>query len=733
MNAPSLLSRRAASVCLSCRRNLLRQRHFSTTPRSLVAAFQAYSLPSHPPPTPRNAAAPDTSITHPIQSPSFPRVHETRPPKTADTPTPAPASIPEQVAQHSKPDFAAAPASPQSPSPASAQQPTPAPTTQAPAKSAPRVRPKLRARKAAMKLTPTAVEHLRALLDQPDPKLIKVGVRNRGCSGLAYHLEYVDKAGAFDEAVEQDGVKVLIDSKALFSIIGSEMDWVEDKLSQRFVFRNPNITIFAMVVCPICNRAVHAAQINSHIDSGCQSHILDEPSSSSPPNATQSTQNHPPSSTQKKRSASTFFQTPAAKRQGLTTARIAVAQPNGNGGTKAGVKRGYDEGPGSNSAPIDTRTRTNGDQAEILWGGSGTGKTTIARCIARRVGSRFIELNATSTGVGECKKLFAEAANELGLTGRRTIIFCDEIHRFNKAQQDVFLKPVEAGTITLIGATTENPSFRVQSALLSRCRTFTLQSLTEEDLQRILLRALEQEVTHEGLELSPLIDQDLLRYLSAFADGDARTALNLLELTLSLTNRPVSLTTPTPNQRIPQSRSHKDSTFHKSVRGSDSDAALYYLARMLQSGEDPLFIARRMVVIASEDVGLADNSLLPLATATYTATQQIGMPEARIPLAHCAVALCLAPKSTRAYRGLNNALSALQEPGVAGLPVPVHLRNAPTRLMREMGYGKEYKYPPNYREGRVRQDYLPEGLVGRRFLEERDLGTEVDPDVEMAV
>jgi putative ATPase len=380
----------------------------------------------------------------------------------------------------------------------------------------------------------------------------------------------------------------------------------------------------------------------------------------------------------------------------------------------------------------------------ILWGGSGTGKTTIARCIARRVGSRFIELNATSTGVAECKKLFIEAANEQGLTGRKTIIFCDEIHRFNKGQQDVFLKPVEAGTITLIGATTENPSFKVQGALLSRCRTFTLQSLSQDDIQRILLRALQQEVENEGVELSPLIDEELLHYLSAFADGDARTALNLLELTLSLTNRPPSDSAPLTKESIKTALTktlvydragdqHYDtiSAFHKSIRGSDSDAALYYLARMLQSGEDPLFIARRLVVVASEDVGLADNTLLPLATATYTATQQIGMPEARIPLAHCTVALCLAPKSTRAYRGLNNALSALQEPGVAGLPVPVHLRNAPTRLLREMGMGREYKYPPNYREGRVKQDYLPEGLVGRRFLEERDLGTEVDPDVEM--
>ena len=569
-----------------------------------------------------------------------------------------------------------------------------------------------------------------------------------------------------------------------------------------------------MVVCPICNRGVKAAAINSHIDSGCQTHLLDEtsastaePTPSASPNGTQAnSQSQPPSSTQKKRSAATFFQTPAAKRQALTHGRPPFGT-NGTAGPKAGVKRSYDEGPGEGSSPTDGRNGTNGagennegpaaepsDAGQragkrsktnrnaplaermrpdtlddvfgqdlvgpngvlrsmiesdrlpsmILWGGSGTGKTTIARCIARRAGSRFIELNATSTGVAECKKLFAEAANELALTGRRTIIFCDEIHRFNKGQQDVFLKPVEAGTITLIGATTENPSFRVQAALLSRCRTFTLSPLTQPDIQRILLRALEHEVTTHSLPLSPLIDPDLLTYLSTFSDGDARTALNLLELALSLTTSPQNPAQPLTKETIKSALTktlvydragdqHYDtiSAFHKSVRGSDPDAALYYLARMLQSGEDPLFIARRMVVIASEDVGLADNTLLPLATATYTATQQIGLPEARIPLAHCTVALCLAPKSTRAYRGLNNALSALQEPGVAALPVPVHLRNAPTRLMREMGYGREYKYPPNYVGGRVRQEYLPEGLVGRRFLEERDLGTEVDPDVEM--
>ncbi|KAK3320471.1 hypothetical protein B0T19DRAFT_429678 [Cercophora scortea] len=246
MNTPTrLLTRRtasaSASICFSCRRNLLRQ--FSTTRASSAAAFQSYSLPSHPPPSPRNASANDTSISRPIQSPTLPKVHETRPPKnlqshmkavTSATPAPepapaAPVSIPEQAAQQQQ-----AKPSPATPAPTQTQTSSAAPT--------PKPRSKLRTpRKAAMTLTPTAVEHLRDMLDQPDPKLIKVGVRNRGCSGLAYHLEYVDKASAFDEAVEQDGVKVLIDSKALFSIIGSEMDWVEDKLSQRFVFRNPNI------------------------------------------------------------------------------------------------------------------------------------------------------------------------------------------------------------------------------------------------------------------------------------------------------------------------------------------------------------------------------------------------------------------------------------------------------------------------------------------------------------
>jgi putative ATPase len=352
------------------------------------------------------------------------------------------------------------------------------------------------------------------------------------------------------------------------------------------------------------------------------------------------------------------------------------------------------------------------------------------------VGSHFVEINSTSSGVAECKKIFADARSQLALTARPTILFCDEIHRFSKSQQDVFLGPVESGQVTLIGATTENPSFKVQAALLSRCRTFVLQKLSENDITAILQRALEVE----GPVYSPsaLVDESLLKYLAAFADGDARTALNLLELAMDLSKRPSmttnilksSLTKTLVYDRAGDQHYDTISAFHKSIRGSDPDAALYYLARMIQSGEDPLYIARRLIVVASEDVGLADNSMLSLATAAYTAAEKIGMPEARINLAHATVALSLAKKSTRAYQGLNNAIAVLQEPGMAGLPVPIHLRNAPTRLMKNLGYGKEYKYNPDYKDGKVAQEYLPDKLRGRRFLKDSDLGEEADPDLK---
>ncbi|KAL6717362.1 DNA-dependent ATPase mgs1 [Lecanora helva] len=533
-----------------------------------------------------------------------------------------------------------------------------------------------------------------------------------------------------------------------------------------------------MVDCPICGQPVRSANINKHIDSGCEAFVSES-------------QDPPPQ-------VASFFRTPSSKKpnQAVTSnTNGRNQQPQSNSiapssdsasafSTPSGTKRPapdpllengiaqtsphLEDGPSKRlkvtalqrAQPLAERMRPhNLDEvygqelvgpngvlrgliesdrvpSMIIWGGPGTGKTTIARVIAHMVGCRFIEINSTSTGVAECKKLFSEAKSELGLTGRKTIIFCDEIHRFSKTQQDVFLGPVEAGVITLIGATTENPSFKVQNALLSRCRTFTLAKLTSDNVTGILERAL--QVEGPNYEPSELVDRELIEYLAAFGDGDARTALNLLELAMDYSKRPdattesikAALTKTLVYDRAGDQHYDTISAFHKSVRGSDPNATLYYLARMIQSGEDALYIARRMVVIASEDIGLADNSMLTLATSTYNAAEKIGMPETRINLAHCAVALALSKKSTRAYRGLSSALSALKKPGMAGLPVPVHLRNAPTKLMKELGYGKEYKYNPNYLDGKVKQDYLPEELKDMAFLEDTDLGTEIDVELE---
>lgn len=510
-----------------------------------------------------------------------------------------------------------------------------------------------------------------------------------------------------------------------------------------------------MVSCPICGSSVPSLKINDHIDSDCQSFV--EPSSSAG-----SSQGHVPSLFQptSARKAASQAEVPDDKTHGNVTVTgkrtheplertqkqdDQPKRPKTNAFQKAAPlaermrPRTLDEVCGQDLVGVDGVLRGLIEQdrvpSMILWGGSGTGKTTIARVVASMVGSRFVEINSTNTGVAECKKIFAEARSELGLTGRKTIVFCDEIHRFSKSQQDVWLGPVESGQVTLIGATTENPSFKVQSALLSRCRTFTLSKLQDDEVESILMRALRVE----GPNYSPsdLVDDELIQYLARFADGDARTSLNLLELAMDLSRRPSitkgalkhALTKTLVYDRAGDQHYDTISAFHKSIRGSDPDAALYYLARMIQSGEDPLYIARRLIVVASEDIGLADNSMLPLAIATHSAVEKIGLPEARINLAHATVAFALAKKSTRAYRGLNSAFSALDEPGVAGLPVPVHLRNAPTKLMKELGYGREYKYNPNYLDGRVVQDYLPEALLGREFLEDEDLGKVPDPDL----
>ena len=543
-----------------------------------------------------------------------------------------------------------------------------------------------------------------------------------------------------------------------------------------------------MVDCPICSKSVKEANINSHIDSACSS-FIDEPTTAESsqhgapqvasffwtPSSKKLAPPAPSTKTVKQESSSRTnvlntndttspLPTPLSKKRPAPPASPGLEDetlPTQFLSAHADQPLSKRSKPNAlqRAAPLAERMRPRtldevcgqdlvgstgvlrglieADRVPsmILWGGPGTGKTTIARVVANMVGSRFVEINSTSSGVAECKKIFAEAKAELGLTGRKTIIFCDEIHRFSKSQQDVFLGPVEAGTVTLIGATTENPSFKVQNALLSRCRTFTLSKLAAGDIVAILQRAL--EVEGPNYEPSKLVDEELIRYLASFADGDARTALNLLELAMDLSHRSeatkesikASLTKTLVYDRSGDQHYDTISAFHKSVRGSDCNAALYYLARMIQSGEDALYIARRMVVIASEDIGLADNSMLTLATSTYAAAEKIGMPEARINLAHCAVALALSPKSTRAYRGLGNAMATLKEPGVAAIPIPIHLRNAPTRLMKEMGYGAEYKYNPSFVDGKVNQEYLPQELRGCVFLEERNLGVEVDEDL----
>ncbi len=518
-----------------------------------------------------------------------------------------------------------------------------------------------------------------------------------------------------------------------------------------------------MVACPICGKTVSENRINQHLDANCLAFELDPPASTAPIFKTPAPKREPlfassqPCSTApetptslKKRHLSTEGQDESTRRQngindGLSQPPAKKSKPNAFEKAAPLAERmrpkSLDEVCGQDlvgpNGVLRGLIESDRVPSMILWGHTGTGKTTIARLIASQVNARFIEINSTSSGVAECKKIFAEAKAELSLTSRKTILFTDEIHRFSKSQQDVFLGPVEAGHVTLIGATTENPSFKVQNALLSRCRTFTLSKLTDLDVITILERALEQSKETYRPDTA-LVSNELLSYLASFADGDARTALNLLELAMELSARPnmtlhnlkSSLTKTLLYDTKGDFHYNTISAFHKSVRGSNPDAALYYLARMIQSGEDALYIARRMVVMASEDIGLADNTMLSLATSTYSACEKIGLPECRINLAHCAVALSLAPKSTRAYRGLGNAMAALQEPGIAGLPIPIHLRNAPTRLMKEMGYGKEYKYNPNYVDGKVKQDYLPENLLGRTFLEDRDLGTELDPELE---
>jgi putative ATPase len=373
-------------------------------------------------------------------------------------------------------------------------------------------------------------------------------------------------------------------------------------------------------------------------------------------------------------------------------------------------------------------------QSLIFWGPPGTGKTTLANIIARSTRSHFLAFSAVLSGVKEIRQVIQEA-EEQKLRGQRTILFVDEIHRFNKAQQDAFLPHVERGTIVLIGATTENPSFEVNSALLSRCQVLTLRGLTAEEIGCILGRALKDEERGLG-KLMAEVSPEALKHLSEMAHGDARVALNALEAAV-LTTAPDAagyrfISLPIAEEAVQRKALLYDkggeehynviSAFHKSMRGSDPDAALYWLARMIEAGEDPLYVARRMVRFASEDIGLADPQALNIALLSMQAFHFVGLPEGELALAEAAVYLATAPKSNALYRAYEKARQDVKERGA--LPVPLHIRNAPTKLMAELGYGRGYKYDHDYPEGVVEQEYFPPELGVRSYYHPTDRGLE---------
>ncbi|MBD5345750.1 MAG: replication-associated recombination protein A [Bacteroides sp.] len=369
----------------------------------------------------------------------------------------------------------------------------------------------------------------------------------------------------------------------------------------------------------------------------------------------------------------------------------------------------------------------------ILWGPPGVGKTTLARIIANTIKAPFYTLSAVSAGVKEVREVIDRCkadARSMFSDGARPILFIDEIHRFSKSQQDSLLGAVESGIVTLIGATTENPSFEVIRPLLSRAQVYTLQPLGAEDLQVLLDRAL----THDPVLSERKVKVDSTTALFRFAGGDARKLLNILDLLEQSTpeGEEMIIDDRLVTERLQENPAAYDkggemhydiiSAFIKSIRGSDPDAAIYWLARMVEGGEDPEFIARRLVILAGEDIGLANPQALVVANATFDILRKIGWPEGRIPLAECVIYLATSPKSNSAYLAIDGAIARVKSEG--NLPVPLHLRNAPTALMKKMGYGRDYKYAHDYPGHFVKQQFLPDGLKGATFWHPADNASE---------
>lgn len=356
----------------------------------------------------------------------------------------------------------------------------------------------------------------------------------------------------------------------------------------------------------------------------------------------------------------------------------------------------------------------------LLWGPPGVGKTTLAQIIANTLDTPFYTLSAINSGVKDVREVIEQAKRNQFFNTKSPILFIDEIHRFSKSQQDSLLGAVETGVITLIGATTENPSFEVIRPLLSRCQVYVLQSLDKKDLEELAHRAITQDVILKELDIELKETDALLR----FSGGDARKLLNILDLVISSeTGDKIVITDKLVTERLQENPAAYDkggemhydiiSAFIKSIRGSDPDAAIYWLARMVAGGEDPKFIARRLVISAAEDIGLANPNALLLANACFDTLQKIGWPEGRIVLAEATVYLATSPKSNSAYMSIDEAIALVNETG--NLPVPLHLRNAPTKLMKELDYGKDYKYAHSFENNFVQQDYVPKEIKGRQF------------------